>query len=351
MTDDLQLNVPLLRRRVPNLTAAAKSVGLRPATVSDLCTGKVPVGRAEVRTVAALALLAGCTLDELILRGAGAGMVETGIKVLDLFAPLVRGGTAGLVARQGLGQMVLLAELIRRLRQRDFATLVWVPEEQHVGLDEILAEAAGSANTVEEMARRTGELRTERDLLVVAGRERVLSGQLFELRERLQEPGARPVTFLLVDATGSAPDEEAPFGPLETLWRFDSDLAARGLFPALDPVISTSTLLEGSQLEAAHLAVQQRARKLLRRYRDLRALAAARGVDRLPAAELPTYRRGERLEAFLSQPLFIAERHTGLAGAWVPLPEALENVRRILDGAADGLEVQQLTMQGGLPHA
>src|SRR6185312_1848918 len=126
MTDDLRLNVPLLRRRVPNLTVAARPVGLRPATVSNLCTGKIPVGGAEVRTLAALAALAGCTLDELLLRGSGAAMIETGIKVLDLFAPLVRGGTAGFITRQGVGQVVLVAEVLRRLRdQRQFVTILW----------------------------------------------------------------------------------------------------------------------------------------------------------------------------------------------------------------------------------
>ena len=69
MDEELQLNVPLLRRRVPNLTTAAREAGLRAATVSNLCTGKIPVGRAEVRTLVALANLAGCSLDELIIRG------------------------------------------------------------------------------------------------------------------------------------------------------------------------------------------------------------------------------------------------------------------------------------------
>ena len=128
MSDDLLLNVPLLRRRVPNLTVAARSVGLRAATVSDLCTGKIPVGRAEVRTLVGLASLAGCTLDELVLRGGVAGMIETGIKVIDLFGPLVRGGTAGFVARPGTGQMAVMAEILRRLRvQRVFHTIRLAP--------------------------------------------------------------------------------------------------------------------------------------------------------------------------------------------------------------------------------
>ncbi|HYG58281.1 MAG TPA: hypothetical protein VD902_09505 [Symbiobacteriaceae bacterium] len=346
MVDDLQLNVPLLRRRVPNLTVAARSVGLRPATVSDLCTGKIPVGRAEVRTLAALASLAGCTLDELVLRGPGAGMIETGIKVLDLFAPLVRGGTVGLVSRKGLGQMVLLAELLRRLRQRAFATVVWTPAAAHKGLDEVLREAEATGGTAEEIYRLVSALRADRDVIVAADREVVLSGELAALKERLAEPGARPVTFALMDAVGEAPDEDVPYGPLETLWRFDVELFARRIVPAVDGVFSTSTLLEGAQLEATHQAVQQRARKLLRRYRELRQLAAAGGGERVLESERMAFQRGERLEAFLTQPLYVAEPFTKIAGEWVTPGDTLEGVRRIMDGAADQREVSELVMIG-----
>lgn len=305
LVDDLQLNVPLLRRRVPNLTVAARSVGLRPATVSDLCNGKIPLGRAEVKTLVALASLAGCTLDELVIRGAGVGMIETGIKVLDLFAPLVRGGTAGLVARPGLGQMVILMELARRLRQRSFATVLWLPERE-ADFADVLPEVDAVGRTLDEVQAH-------------------------------------------VAALGEAPDEDAPYGPLETLWRFDVELAARGFWPAVDPVLSTSTILEGAYLETTHLTVQQRARKLLRRYRELHAMVRIRGPQWLPEAEVPTYHRGERLEAFLTQPLYVAEPYTKLAGQWVTLPETIEAVRRILDGAADELAVKELKAVGRLP--
>jgi F-type H+-transporting ATPase subunit beta len=349
MTDDLQLNVPLLRRRVPNLTVAARSVGLRPATVSDLCNGKIPVGRAEIRTLVALASLAGCTLDELVLRGAGVGLIETGIKVLDLFAPLVRGGTAGLVARQGVGQFVILAELLRRLRQRGFATVLWVPAGPAPDVKSALDEAEASGQTRDEVADLVSRMRAERDVILAADRSAVVNGDLQALREQLQEAGARPVTYLLVDASGEAPDEDVPYGPLETLWRFDVDMFLRRIYPAVNPVLSTSTMLEGLQLEATHLTVQQRARKLLRRYYELRSLVNVRGPEGLPAAELPGYGRGERLEAFLTQPLYVAEPFTKVPGEWVTLPDAIESVRRILDGAADELDVASLRLQGRFP--
>lgn len=353
MIGELLLNVPLLRRRVPNLTVAAKSVGLRAATVSDLCTGKIPVGRAEVRTLVGLASLAGCTLDELILRGGVAGMIETGIKVIDLFAPLVRGGTAGCIARPGVGQQALLAEILRRLRdQRGFTTIVWLPREPRPAPDELLPEATATGATLQEVADLITQTRAEHDVIVAVDREYVISGELLQLREQLQEPGSRPVTYALFDSMGETPDVEgAPYGPLDALWRFDIDLAVRGLWPAVDPLQSTSVLLESAQLEANHVMIATRARALLRRYQELRTLIPFRGLDRLPAADLERHQRGERLETFLTQPFYFAEPHTGRPGVWVPLPETLDGVRRILEGAADELETEALRYQGALPPA
>jgi F-type H+-transporting ATPase subunit beta len=109
-------------------------------------------------------------------------------------------------------------------------------------------------------------------------------------------------------------------------------------------------LLEGAQLEAAHLGLAQRARRLLRRYREWRGLVSARGLERLPEDEQTTYRRGELLEAFMTQPFFVAEPHTQRPGAWVPLRETLSSVRRILEGATDELEAKALAYVGALPH-
>lgn len=351
MADEIELNVPLLRRRVPNLTVAARNVGLRPATVSNLCSGKIPLGRAEVRTLVALADLAGCSLDELVVRSGAAGVIETGIKVLDLFAPLVRGGTVGIVARPGMGQVTVLSELIRRTRERGFAAVVWRPAGQPRGFEEVIAEANAAGSSLQEVREQVASLGAGRDVLLTADRDIVLTGELLALREQLREAGVRPITVALVDVLGEAPDEEAPYGPLETLWRFDSDLVARALHPAIDPVSSTSTSLEGSQLEAAHHLLQQRARKLLRRYRELRPLVAAFGWEKLPAPDLLAYRRGERLEAFLTQPFYVAEPFTQKPGEWVPLQLTIDGIRRILDGAADELEATTLKYRGEFPHA
>lgn len=347
---ELTLNVSLLKRRVPNLTAAAPSVGLRPATVSDLTTGKISVGRAEVRTLVALASLAECTLDELVVRAGPASMVETGLKTIDLFAPLVRGGAAGLIFRPGIGGVVLLAEVFRRLREhRDFVPLIWLHPAAGRSPREALPQAAATAGSLDEMLALIEEARAERDVIVGADRSQVVSGELLELRERLQEPGARPVTFALYDLTTEARDLEAPFGPLDTLWQFSSEMFARGLFPAIDALPSTSVLLEGAQLEAEHQALAARARSVLRRYREVKSLLEVRGsMDRFTEDERLKFHRGERLEAFLTQPYYEAESFTNKPGVWVSLRQTLDGVRRILDGAADKLSRESLMFVGTL---
>ncbi|GAA3412563.1 hypothetical protein ACFFNY_22670 [Paenibacillus hodogayensis] len=355
MNEELQLNVTLLRRRVPNLTAAARAAGLRPATVSNLCTGKIPVGRAEVRTLAILASLANCSIDELIIRGGGVSMIETGIKVLDLFAPVVRGGTVGLVARNGMGQLVMLAELFHRTKRRGYTTVLWEPEyeadDRHQirkAMEDVLPQADWTGSSLDEIYERITSISSEYDIMLGADRKIVISGELQLLRERLQEAGTRPVTVALVDTRFEAPDEDVPYGPLDTLLRFDADLGSRTFFPAVDPISSISTVLEGAQLEAAHQMIQQRARKLLRRYRELRFLVDNKGLEKLPESDTQTYNRGKRLEAFLTQPFYVAEAYTKRPGEWLTLQETLDSVRRIVDGAADEVEPAQLMYIGNL---
>ncbi|MCP8969661.1 ATP synthase beta subunit C-terminal domain-containing protein [Ectobacillus ponti] len=349
MQENIRLNAALLRKRVPNLTAAAKTVGLRPATVSNLCTGKIPVGRAEVRTIVALAELAGCSLDELILKGESMTMLETGIKVVDLFAPMIQGGTTGIVARAQIGQLVLLAEVFERLRKQGYRTVLLVPQLDKAVVEEVRSVSDALCTSIDEAFAEVNLAADKEKVVLAADRAFVLNGKLFQLRERLDEAGIAPITTLLFDPTGEAVDEEDPYGPLDTLWQLDVDLAARRLYPAVSPVHSVSALIESGMTEAGHMAVWQKAKKLLRRYREIRSLVNALGFDKIPEADQQTYRRGERLEAFFSQPFYVAEPFTKKTGENVNLRDVLHGVQRILDGAADGWEVQELAYIGGLP--
>ncbi|MFQ3545323.1 hypothetical protein Q7A53_14665 [Halobacillus rhizosphaerae] len=344
--ENFQLNVALLRRRVPNLTSAAKSVGLRPATVSNLCNGKISIGRTEVRTLVALATLAECGLDELIIRGERFEMVETGVKVLDLFAPLAKGGTAGLVARPGMGQLVVLAEIFHRLKQEGYKIVLLHPEGEYPEVNDITDDVDEICWSLEDAENQVKQLGENHDVVFAADRSHVLTGGMVQLQESWSALSS--VTTFLLDLKGESVDEDLPYGPLETLWQFDIDLSSRHLYPAVHPLFSTSTVLEGANLDQTHFSIQQRAQRLLRRYRELRSVVNASSITALSSADTETFNRGERLEAYLSQPFFTAEAFTGQKGEYVPFRTTLEDVRKILDGLADNKGVKELTYRGSL---
>ncbi|WP_449538828.1 ATP synthase beta subunit C-terminal domain-containing protein [Ferdinandcohnia sp. Marseille-Q9671] len=349
--EDIRLNVSLLRRKVPNLTTAARAVGLRPATVSNLCTGKIPVGRAEVRTLVALADLAECSLDELLIRGEKIEMIETGIKTLDVFAPLAKGGTVGLVARPGMGQLVVLAELFHRLRKNDFTTVLLLPDGDHPEVNDLLDEVQIQVRTINEAYEEIAKLDASKEVAFAADRTHVITGEIQSLQEKLHNAGIDSVTTILVDLKGEVVDDDVPYGPLETLWQFDADLTARHQYPAVNPVYSTSSVLEGAHLahlDQTHFTIQQRAKKLLRRYRELRSLVTVHGVEKLPETEVQTYNRGERLEAYLTQPFYVAEAFTGKKGETISLQDSLQDIRKILDGTTDSHDVKDLAYIGKL---
>ncbi|MFJ7827387.1 hypothetical protein [Psychrobacillus sp. NPDC096623] len=346
--EDIRLNVALLRRKVPNLTTAAKSIGIRPATVSNLCTGKIDLGKAEVRTLVGLASLANCTVDELIIRGEKLDMIETRIKALDFFAPLVKEGTTGLVARPGMGQLVILAELMHRFKDSDYTTIFLLPKTQRDALE--TEGITGLANYLTESTEETFSKLSEisGDILLITDNSYVVSGQLLDLQEKMIKEGIKNVTTILLDLSGEVVDEDIPFGPLETVWQLDADLAARHLYPAIQPIISTSSLMEGVDVDQRHFNLRQRAQKLLRRYKELRSLVSVHGLDKIRSNELETYERGERLESYFTQPFYVAESFTGQTGQEVSLTQTLQDVEYILDGKADGKSVDSMKYIGRL---
>ncbi|WP_075618639.1 hypothetical protein [Paenisporosarcina indica] len=344
--DDIRLNVALLRRKVPNLTTAAKSIGIRPATVSNLCTGKIDLGKAEVRTLVGLATLANCSVDELIIRGEKISMIETQIKTLDFFAPLVKGGTTGIVARPGMGQVVILAELLHRFKESDYTTVFLLPAKEHPVLEGTTELADLVTTTTDETFQKLASLNG--DVIFITDKSYIVSGELFDLQEKLVAERIQNITTILVDLSGEVVDEEMPYGPLETLWQLDADLAARHQYPAVHPIYSTSSIIEGGDLDQRHFNLRQRAQKLLRRYRELRSVVSVHGLDKIPITELETYERGERLEAYFTQPLFVAESVTGQQGKTVSMSQTLQDVDSIMEGKADRFSVDELRYIGSL---
>jgi F-type H+-transporting ATPase subunit beta len=348
MRDNLQLNVSLLRRRVPNLTTMAKSVGLRAATVSNLCTGKTPIGKAEVGTLVTLAKLAGCSLDELIIQKDNIKLIETGIKVIDLFAPIVQGGIIGLVACPGSGQMALAAELCYRMKINKFKTIFWKPVTEDWRLKGIVNQADTVCPTIEDVYKDIVSFHSNNELFLIADREVVIKGELMNLQKRLELLTSLSLTILLVDILGEAIGEDIPYGPMDTLLKFDINLSKRNIYPSVDPVYSISTMSEGSMLEPNHLNAQLRAKKVLRRYRELSVLVNLYGIEGLSETDEVTYNRGKRLEAYLSQPQYVVEEVTGKSGKWVKLNDTLGDIIRLLNGSYDHLSVNELSYNGSL---
>lgn len=344
--DDIRLNVALLRRKVPNLTTAAKAIGIRPATVSNLCTGKIDLGKAEVKTLVGLAKLASCTVDELIIRGEKLNMIETQIKTLDFFAPLVKGGTTGLVARPGMGQLVILAELMQRFKESEYTTVFLLPTTGRSELDGTTELADFTTVSIDQTFAKLAEL--PGNIVFITDKSFIVSGELLDLQEKLVAESIHNITTILVDLSGQVVDEDMPYGPLETVWQLDADLATRHLYPAIHPIYSTSSIIEGVDLDERHFHLRQRAQKLLRRYRELRSIVNVHGINKIPDTELETYERGERLEAYFTQPFFVAEAFTGQEGRAVSMSQTLKDVESILDGKMDHLSVEELKYKGSI---
>ncbi len=348
MTENLRLNVSLLRRRVPNLTTASKEVGLRPATVSNLCTGKISVGRAEVRTLVALANLAQCTLDELIIQGHKQKMIETGIKVIDLLSPIVEGGTVGFVARQKLGQLVTLAEIVSRLGKKGYQSILMVPEKKLSSLDDLDQYVDFVGSSVDEIYTKIEGIERKDEVLLLVERGFMLSGELYDLKERFTLKGFPDMTTILFDPTGEVVDEANPYGPLDTLCHFDLDMALRKLYPAIHPLLSTSTVLEDNLLEEEHMKTQRRTKKLLRKYGEIRVLANSIGFEKIPSSDMEIYKRGQLVEAYFTQPYYVAEPFTKTPGVTVPLKTTIQDVTKLLDVSIEGLNVDDLYFKGAL---
>jgi F-type H+/Na+-transporting ATPase subunit beta len=130
---------------------------------------------------------------------------------------------------------------------------------------------------LEEVKEYILTLEDEQHVLLVADRIIALSGELMTLRESLEKKTTSVITTVLIDVLGEAIDEDTPYGPLDTLLKFDFTLSKRGIYPALDPVYSSSIAVKENILEKDHLALHQRVRKLLRRYRELDTLINIQG--------------------------------------------------------------------------
>lgn len=258
-------------------------------------------------------------------------MIETGIKAVDVLAPLVRGGTCGLVAQPGMGQFVLLAELFRRTKTRGYKTILWVPEQtESGGVQDTLGEATAVCHNLKSVLEAVKTMGTNYDILLGVERTFYLSEDLYTLKEEIRDLALHSVTILLVDMYGKSMDEIQPFGSLDSQIYFDPDLINRQIYPAIDPIKSAASVSASSKLEAFHLKIQDEVKNVMRRYRELRALSSAETYSQFTKEQNEIYDKGTHLEAFFAQPFFVAEAYTKKPGEWLSLNDSLAELRRIL---------------------
>jgi F-type H+/Na+-transporting ATPase subunit beta len=335
-------------------------------------------------------------LDELEPR---TEMFETGIKVIDLLAPYVRGGKIGMFGGAGVGKTVVIQEMIRRVAQQFGGRSVFagVGERTREGNDlflemeeaDVLKDTALVFGQMDEppgtrlrvalaaltMAEYFRDVQKQDVLLFVdnifrftqagsevstllgrmpsaVGYQPTLADEMGELQERITSTRGHSITSLQAiyvpadDITDPAP--HTTFTHLDATTVLSRSISEKGIYPAVDPLDSTSRILDARYIGEDHYNVAQRVKNILQRYKELQDIIAILGVDELSEEDRVTVNRARRIERFLSQPFFVAEQFTGIAGKFVPIDETIESFKRLAEGEFDDYPEQAFFMCGGV---
>jgi F-type H+-transporting ATPase subunit beta len=331
---------------------------------------------------------------------------ETGIKVVDLLAPYRRGGKIGLFGGAGVGKTVLIMELINNIAKEHGGVSVFagVGERTREGNDlyeEMKDSGVINASNFEKsnVALVYGQMneppgarmrvalsaltmaeyfrdKNKQDVLLfvdnifrfvqagsevstllgrmpsAVGYQPTLSTEVGELQERITSTKEGSITSIQAvyvpadDLTDPAPSNV--FRHLDATTVLSRELAAKGIYPAVDPLDSTSTMLQPNIVTPEHYKIAQSVKSSLQKYKELQEIIAILGIDELSEEDKLIVGRARRIERFLSQPFFVAEIFTGLPGKYVPLKENVEGFRRILAGEFDELTEQAFYLVGGI---
>ncbi len=334
---------------------------------------------------------------------------ETGIKVIDLLCPLVRGGKAGLFGGAGVGKTVIIQELIARLarfhsgyscfagvgeRTREGNDLWLEMQEAKIGdtgksvIDQTVMvfgqmneppgarlRVALSALTMAEYFRdQTGadtllfidnifrftQAGSEVSALLgrmpsAVGYQPTLATEMGELQERITSTKRGAVTSIQAiyvpadDYTDPAPANA--FTHLDSTVNLERSIAEKGIYPAVDPLASSSRIVAPEILGERHYKVARRVQQILQRYKDLQDIIAILGIDELSEDDKIIVRRARKIERFLSQPFFVAEQFTGFAGIYVKREEMLRSFEELCDGKWDHLPDQAFMYVGTVEEA
>ena len=327
---------------------------------------------------------------------------ETGIKVIDLLAPYVKGGKVGLFGGAGVGKTVLIQELIHNIAQEHGGLSVFagVGERTREGNDlwlemkesGVISKTAlvyGQMNeppgarlrvalsglTMAEYVRDVGgqdvllfvdnifrfvQAGSEVSALLgrmpsAVGYQPTLQTEMGDLQERITSTRNGSVTSVQAiyvpadDLTDPAP--AASFAHLDATTVLNRAIAEKGIYPAVDPLDSTSTALEPSVVGEEHYEVATRVQEILQEYKDLQDIIAILGVDELTDEQKLTVGRARRIERFLSQPFHVAEAFTGTPGAYVTLKDTVRGFKEIIEGKHDDLPEGAFLLVGTIEDA
>src|SRR5215217_1309417 len=323
-------------------------------------------------------------------------ILETGIKVIDLLAPYAKGGKVGLFGGAGVGKTVLIQELIRNIaeeheglsafcgvgeRSREGNDL-WLEMKESGVIDRTVLvfgqmneppgarmRVALSGLTMAEYFREQGQdvllfidnifrfVQAGSEVSALLGRmpsqvgyQPTLETEMGQLQERITSTREGSVTSIQAiyvpadDLTDPAP--ASVFAHLNATTTLSRAISEKGIYPAVDPLDSTSTILKADIVGEEHFDVANRVREILQRYRELQDIIAILGIDELSDEDRVTVNRARRVERFLSQPFFVAEQFTGTPGAYVPVEETVRSFKEIIEGKHDDVPERAFLLKG-----
>jgi F-type H+/Na+-transporting ATPase subunit beta len=329
-------------------------------------------------------------------------ILETGIKVIDLLTPYVKGGKIGLFGGAGVGKTVLIQEMITRVARNHRGTSVFagVGERTREGTDlllemkeaDVLKDTALVFGQMDEppgtrlrvalsgltMAEYFRDVQNQDVLLFIdnifrftqaggevstllgrmpsaVGYQPTLADEMGELQERITSTRGHSITSMQAiyvpadDITDPAP--HTTFAHLDATTVLSRAITEKGIYPAVDPLDSTSRIMDPTIIGQDHYDVAQSVKRILQRYKELQDIISLLGIDELSEEDKITVERARRIERFLSHPMIMAEAFTGQKGETVPLKETIDSFKAIVDGKYDHLPEQAFFMVGGIEQA
>ncbi|MFP6142445.1 F0F1 ATP synthase subunit beta [Helicobacter pylori] len=326
-------------------------------------------------------------------------MFETGIKVIDLLAPYSKGGKVGLFGGAGVGKTVIIMELIHNVayKHNGYSVFAGVGERTREGndlyfemkeggvLDKValcygqMNEPPGARNRIAFTGLTMAEyFRDEKGLDVLmfidnifryaqsgaemsallgripsaVGYQPTLAGEMGKLQERIASTKNGSITSVQAvyvpadDLTDPAP--ASVFAHLDATTVLNRKIAEKGIYPAVDPLDSTSRILSPQMIGEKHYEIATGIQQVLQKYKDLQDIIAILGLDELSEEDKKTVERARKIEKFLSQPFFVAEVFTGSPGKYVTLQETLEGFGGILEGKYDHIPENAFYMVGSI---